>query len=255
MAVAARSDCISCFEGNHGTVPAAWLCFGTSQAELPAPASLLVGMPGTYIQWHGAGLPAICVPKQQHQEGLEKYSKSGEKEGRERKSQLSTAPQLRLQSQGWQCCSSCLHDLDKLQEGRGKPPVAAVCANRDRGSQAGDRGVGAIWDVPPQQQSTPDGPGCFYLCLSPRKATHNPHLLQTAFCGSWVCSHGSSCVGRGEHLMSLLWDPARGSRSGSRLCLCSPEGRAASPVLPGRRHYQHKGRPPRSQRVYLESSE
>lgn len=41
--------------------------------------------------WHGAALPAICVVKQQHQEGLEKYSESGGKEGRERKPQLSTA--------------------------------------------------------------------------------------------------------------------------------------------------------------------
>lgn len=32
-------------------------------------------------QWHGAALPTICVPKQQHQQGLEK-DKSGEKKER-----------------------------------------------------------------------------------------------------------------------------------------------------------------------------
>lgn len=123
------------------------------------------------------------------------------------KPQLSTASQLRLQSQGWQCCSSYLHDLESPGQAAGRKRKASssssMCSQGQGKSGRGQRGGCQLGCATPATEHA----RCTRLLLplsQPQKGSSQPpHLLWTAFCGSWVCSHGSTCVGRGEHLTRL----------------------------------------------------
>lgn len=212
-------------------------------------------------QWHGATLPEFNPCTQVVAAG--RFGKVEQEKQKGRRPKAMAEHSVAAQAGGIApvTCMT-LRARDKLQRREGKPPAAALRATRDRESQAGYRGVGAIWDVPPQRWSSLDGPGCFYLCLSPfpKNTAHNPKpSLHSTLAGLGFCSHVSTCVGRGEHPLSLLSDPALAQEQQQEQgegSACTPrrEGQT-SPPLPCRRHCQHAGRLPRSQRAYLQSSE
>lgn len=175
------------------------------------------------------------------------------------KPQLSTALQLRLQSQGWQCCSSYLHDLESPGQaaGRNRKASSSSCSVLARTGEVrqGTEGRVPLGMCHLSNRAHQMEQAVFTSVSAPKRqlTTPTPSLdIILWVLGLFPWEHMRR---KRWDLMSLVWDPAQGSRRRSTLYLCSPEGRTASPALPGRRRCQHKGRPPRLQRVYLESSE